>query len=77
MNLPLRITFEGTDYTYRVLTKAINKDITEIKINFADQEFTLVKSQTNEWIALEVSVGDNPALLKAIGRAVASRYRLK
>ena len=77
MSLPLRITFEGIDYTYKVLSKGIDKETTEIKISIDHNEFTLVPNQLNEWIAKEISIGDNNELLKAIGRSVASRYRLR
>lgn len=76
MSLPLRITFDGKDYTYTMLTKLINKDISEIKIRLNDEELTLFKNQKNEWDALERTITDHPGLIKAIARNVALRYRL-
>ncbi len=77
MSLPLRITFGDIDYTYKVLSKGINKETTQIKISLFSEEFTLIRDQRNEWVAEETSIGDNQALLRAIGRSLASRYRLK
>lgn len=76
MSLPLRITFDGKDYTYTMLTKLINKDTSEIKIRLHDEELTLFKNQKNEWDALERTISDQPGLIKAIARNVALRYRL-
>lgn len=76
MNLVLRLTFNGKDYTYRVLTKGVNKYSSEIKISLEGEEFTLVRNQKNEWHAAEVTVGDQPALLTAIVRNISLRYRL-
>lgn len=76
MSLPLRITFDGKDYTYTILTKLINKDTSEIKIRLNDEELTLFKNQKNEWDALERTISDELGLIKAIARNVALRYRL-
>jgi hypothetical protein len=76
MNLPLRITFEGKEYTYRVLTKGITRFTTEIKISVEGKDFTLLRSAKSEWLATEITVGDEPALLTAVARNIALRYRL-
>lgn len=76
MSLPLRITFEGKDYTYTILTKLIDRATSEIKIRLNDEELTLFKNQKNEWDALERTISDEPGLIKAIARSVALRYRL-
>jgi hypothetical protein len=76
MSLPLRITFDGKDYTYMVLTKGITKDINQIRISVDGEDFTLLRSSQNEWYAEELAVGDQAGLLKAIARNIALRYRL-
>jgi hypothetical protein len=76
MSLPLRITFDGKDYTYTILTKLINKDTSEIKIRLNDEELTLFKNQKNEWDALERTISEEPGLIKAIARNLVLRYRL-
>jgi len=77
MSLPLRITFEGEDYTYTILTKKIDKDTSEIKINLNGEELTICCNASGEWDALERTITDSHGLLKAIARNVALRYRLK
>lgn len=76
MSLPLRITFDGKDYTYIILTRLINRDTSEIKIRLGDEKLTLFKNHRNEWDALERTISDEPSLIKAIGRNVTLRYRL-
>lgn len=76
MSLPLRITFEGEDYTYRVLTKAIDKTTRMIRIEMDGTEYDLVPNLSGDWIAADATIFDRHALLKAIARNVALRYRL-
>ncbi|GAA3989604.1 hypothetical protein [Mucilaginibacter dorajii] len=76
MSLPLRITFNDTDYTYTVLTRSINKETTAIKISLLGEEFTIVRNQQHQWYAMETSIGDKDDLLCAIAKNVALRYRL-
>lgn len=76
MSLPLRITYEGRDYTYTILTKAINKDSTEIRILMETEELTIAKNLKGEWDILERTIGDNQGLIKSIVRAIALRFRL-
>ena len=76
MSLPLRITFEGEDYTYLILTRMIAKDTTEIKISLNDEEFNIARNLKGEWDARERTISHPPGLIKAIARNVALRYRL-
>lgn len=76
MNLPLRITFDGDDYTYTVLTKSINKQTTLIRISLDQKEYELSPNAKGEWAATDLTVTDQPELLRAIARNVALRYRL-
>jgi len=77
MSLPLRITFEGQDYTYTLLTKKIDRDTAEIKISLQGEELTIYRNSLGEWDALERTITDPHGLLKAIARNVALRYLLK
>ncbi len=77
MSLPLRITFEGEDYSYTILTKKIDKDTTEIKISLDGEELTITRNASGEWDVLERTISDAPDLIKSIARNVALRYRLK
>jgi hypothetical protein len=72
----MRITFENKDYSYTVLTKIINNETTEIKISLEGEELTLVQNQNKEWDALERTVGDDHALIKAIAKNIVLRYRI-
>lgn len=76
MSLPLRITYEGKDYTYIILARNINKDSTEVKISLANEELTIAKNSKGEWDIQERTISDHPGLIKSIARAVALRYRL-
>lgn len=76
MSLPLRITFEQTDYTYHVITKGIDKSTASIKISLMGKEFNLVRNSSKDWTALEETIEDPPGLLSEIGRNIALRYRL-
>ena len=76
MSLPLRITFEKTDYTYTVLTRPITKDLEMIKIEVNGEEITLQRNERAEWYAAENTIGDVPGLLNAIAKNLALRYRL-
>lgn len=77
MSLPLRITFEGEDYTYTILTKKIDKDTSEIKISLGGEELTISRNTNGEWDVLERSISDTHGLLKSIALNVVLRYRLK
>ena len=44
MSLPLRIPYEGKDYTYIILTKDLNRDSTDIKISLGNEELTIAKN---------------------------------
>ncbi|QNN42931.1 hypothetical protein [Pedobacter roseus] len=76
MSLPMRITFEGEDYTYMILTKMINKETNEIRISLNGEELTLSRNARGEWDAVERTVSDRHGLLMSIARNVALRYRL-
>lgn len=77
MSLPLRITVNGRDYSYTVLTKKIEKHTFEIKIEFDGEELTISRNSLGEWDVLERTIDDEPGLLKEIARNVALRYRLR
>jgi len=76
MNLPMRITFDGNDYTYIVSTKGITKDTTSIHISLNGIEYQLVCNSKGDWEAVDATVSDRLGLLKAIGRNIKLRYRL-
>ena len=77
MSLPLRITYNGQDHHYTILTKKIESDITEIKIELNGEELTISRNTLGEWDILERTVNDEQGLLKEIVRNVVHRYRLR
>jgi hypothetical protein len=76
MSLPIRIHYQGQDYTYKILTRNISKDTQEIKISFNDEEYTLVANTRKEWTIAETCVGDQHELLQAIAKNIVLRYHL-
>jgi hypothetical protein len=48
MSLPLRITYEGKDYTYIILTRIIDRDSAEIRILLNDEEVIIAKNSKGE-----------------------------
>lgn len=77
MSLPLRITVNGKDYSYTMLTKNIGRETNEIKIDLEGQELTISRNSLGEWDIMERTIEDEPLLLKEIARNVALRYRLR
>ncbi|WP_256006753.1 hypothetical protein [Pedobacter deserti] len=73
MSLPLPITFEQNDYTYKVLTCQITRDATLIKIELNGKEYELTKTPDNHWQS-DVTIAQNVALLAAIARNISLRY---
>lgn len=76
MSLPLRITVEGQDYSYTILTRMIDKETKEIKISLNEEVLTLLRNQNGDWVAIEQTISDEAGLIKAIVRNVVLRYRL-
>ena len=76
MSLPLRITFNDHDFVFHVLTKGITKDTREISITLEGKEIHLLLNEKNIWQESSPNVENSPELLKAIGRAIALRYRI-
>ncbi|MEJ2882346.1 hypothetical protein [Pedobacter sp. GR22-6] len=76
MKLPLRIHFEGQDYSYTILNNTLDRSTMEFRISMADQQYTLVRNEKNEWSCVDLTIGDNPDLLIAIARNIGLRYKL-
>lgn len=76
MKLPLRIHFEGQDYSYTILNNVLDRSTMEFRISLADQQYTLIRNHKNEWTCPDLTIADNPDLLVAIGRNIGLRYKL-
>jgi hypothetical protein len=71
MALPLRITFEGKDYSFQLL----NKEKDELTILWADQTYVLVREKES-W-RLKTDGGSlSTGLANAIGKLISLRYRV-
>ena len=76
MGQMLRITFNSMDYNYQILnTGPVSKETREIQVLLDGETYTLVASQ-GQWLAKDPVEALVPGLLSAIGRALASRYRI-
>ena len=77
MGLPMRITYKDTDYIYEILnSSAINKETTELNINFDGQEIVLMKDEKNVWVQNGGAFKVEPELAQALGRSVSLRFRM-
>jgi hypothetical protein len=74
MSLPLRITVLSKDYTYKVLTRNINRDTVLILIELEGAEYRLLKGTDGLWRS-DVTVSENADLLVEIARSLSLRYR--
>lgn len=77
MGLPMRITYNDTDYIYEILNNtAINKETTELRISFDGKEIVLVKDDKNVWVQNGGEFKVEPDLAQALGRSVSLRFRM-
>ncbi|MNJ98945.1 hypothetical protein D3C87_167150 [compost metagenome] len=77
MGLPMRITYNDTDYIYEILnSSAINKETTELHISFDGQEIVLMKDEKNVWVQNGGEYKVEPELAQALGRSVSLRFRM-
>jgi hypothetical protein len=77
MGLPMRITYKDTDYIYEILnSSAINKETTELHINFDGQDIVLIKDEKNVWVQHGGEFKVEPDLAQALGRSVSLRFRM-
>lgn len=77
MSLPIRITFEGVDYSYTILTRKIHSGTSRIKIGLGGRELVISRDTSGGWDAPEHAAADDYALLRAIARNVVLRYGLQ
>lgn len=76
MSLPMRITFEGRDYTYTLLTKSISRATASIRIGLEGNEYEFVCNLKGEWEVADATVSDKLDLLRQIARIIRLRYKL-
>jgi len=77
MGLPLRITFNDTDYAYQIVnSKLIDRDTTELEIILNGETIGLQRDQTKGWIQKDNNSSLDPGLIQALGRSVSLRLRM-
>lgn len=76
MSLPLRITFEGKDYQYTIITRPITKDTTLVRILLEGTEYELLPKETDHLKSSNAAISDNARLLHTIARNIALRWKL-
>jgi len=76
MSLPLRITFEGKDYQYTIISGPVTKDTQVVRILLEGEERELFPKQTDPLKSSSAAIGDNARLLHTISRSIALRWKL-
>jgi hypothetical protein len=77
MGLPLRITFDDTDFVYEIVnSKAIKPDTTEFEIVLNGDKVELIRDDKMVWVLKDGNKDIDPALIQALGRSVSLRLRL-
>lgn len=76
MGMSLRITFNDTDYNFKVAnTEPISKATVKIPIIINGETIELIKDHKG-WATNSTSSDITPSLAQAIGRAIELRFRL-
>jgi Fe-S cluster biosynthesis and repair protein YggX len=77
MGLPLRITFNDTDYIYQIVnSKLINQNTTELELLINEEKVLLIKDDKRTWIQKDGSQSIDPELAEALGRSISLRLRM-
>jgi hypothetical protein len=77
MGLPLRITFNDTDYIYQIVdSKLIDQHTTELQLLLNGEKVDLIKNDKRVWILKDEENPLDPELVQALGRSVSLRMRM-
>jgi hypothetical protein len=77
MGLPLRITFNDTDYIYQIIdSKIINQYTTELQLLVNGEKVELIKNDKRVWVQKDELKSLDPELIQALGRSVSLRMRM-
>ncbi|WP_299586908.1 hypothetical protein [Mucilaginibacter sp.] len=77
MGLPLRITFNDTDYIYQIIdSKIINQYTTELQLLVNGEKVELIKNDKRVWVQKDELKSLDPELVQALGRSVSLRMRM-
>lgn len=77
MGLPLRITFNDTDYIYQIInSKLINQNTTELELLINEEKVLLIKDDKRTWVQKDGTRSIDPELAEALGRSISLRLRM-
>ena len=77
MGLPLRITFNDTDYIYQIInSKLINQNTTELELLINEEKVLLIKDEKRTWVQKDGTRSIDPELAEALGRSISLRLRM-
>jgi hypothetical protein len=76
MGLPLRITFDDTDFVYEIVNSKAIKPATEFEIVLNGDKVELIRDDKMVWVLKDGNKDIDPALIQALGRSVSLRLRL-
>jgi hypothetical protein len=77
MGLPLRITFNDTDYIYQIIdSKIINQYTTELQLLVNGEKVALIKNDKRVWVQKDELKSLDPELIQALCRSVSLRLRM-
>ena len=77
MGLQLRMTFNDTDYAYRIInSKLTDQRITELELVLEGEKVELLRDKNMVWIQKDGDGSFDPGLIQALGRSASLRLRV-
>lgn len=77
MGLQLRMTFNDTDYAYRIInSKLTDQRITELELVLEGEKVELLRDKNMVWIQKDGDSSFDPGLIEALGRSASLRLRV-
>jgi hypothetical protein len=77
MGLQLRMTFNNTDYAYRIInSKLTDQRITELELVLEGEKVELLRDKNMVWIQKYGDSSFDPGLIQALGRSASLRLRV-
>lgn len=77
MGLQLRMTFNDTDYAYRIInSKLTDQRITELELVLEGAKVELLRDKNMVWIQKDGDSSFDPGLIEALGRSASLRLRV-
>lgn len=77
MGLQLRMTFNDTDYAYRIInSKLTDQQTTELELVLEGEKVELLRDKNLVWIQKDGDSSFDPGLIQALGRSASLRLRV-